>query len=153
MKRSIAAFAVMLMAGASFVWAAPPTEMEISYDPAQGTLHVEAKHISDHLNKHYLRRLVIYRNGAKEQEIAYTRQKYPSKFIEDIPFIAKPGETIAVEVFSSEGGTKRVELTIASTSPVPAPPTAGPAETPPALSPAEEGSAPENPPSSPKSVY
>ncbi len=133
------------MAGASFVWATPPTEMKISYDPAKGMLHVEAKHISDHLDKHYLRQLVIYRNGTKEQEIAYARQKYPSKFIEDIPFIAKPGETIAVEVFCSEGGTKRAELTIDSTSP-------DPADTPPAPIPAE-GSAPETPTSSPKSTY
>ncbi|MBI3314364.1 MAG: hypothetical protein HYZ86_00265 [Candidatus Omnitrophica bacterium] len=127
MKRSVIALVVMLMAGTSFVWATPPTEMEISYDPAppsagqaRGVLHVEAKHISDHLDKHYLRRLVIYRNGVKEQEIAYTRQKYPSKFIEDIPLIVKPGETISVEVFCSQGGSKRAELTIDSISPAPA---------------------------------
>ena len=101
MKRPTAALVVMFMAGASFVWATPPTTLDLTYDPATGVLHVEAKHISDHLDKHYLRRLVIDRNGAKEKEIAYTRQKYPSKFVEDIPFIAKPGETIAVEVFCS----------------------------------------------------
>ncbi len=108
----------------SSAWATPPTEMDLSYDPAQGTLHVEAKHVSDHLDKHYLRRLLLYRNGVQEQELTYTRQKYPSKFIEDIPLIAKPGEIIAVEVFCSQGGSKRAELTIdsTSTSPAPAPP-------------------------------
>ncbi len=144
MKRSIAALVVILMAGASFAWATPPTTLDLTYDPASGVLHVEAKHVSEHLDKHYLHRLVIYRNGAQEQEIVYTRQKYPSKFMEDIPLIAKPGETIAVEVFCSQGGSKRAELTIDSTSPDSA--------TPSALSPAE-GPAPENPPSSPKSTY
>ncbi len=129
----------------SLAWATPPTTLDLTYDPTAGVLHVEAKHVSDHLDKHYLRRLVIYRNGVKEQEMAYTRQKYPSKFVEDLPFVAKPGETIAVEVFCSQGGSKRAELTISSTSPAPD-------TTPPTLSPAE-GSAPETPLSSPKSMY
>lgn len=119
----------------SSAWATPPTTLDLTYDPTAGVLQVEAKHISDHLDKHYLRRLVIDRNGAKDKEIAYTRQKYPSKFIEDIPFIAKPGETIAVEVFCSQGGSKRAELIIDSTTP------------------SAQGPAPENPPSSPKSMY
>ena len=129
----------------SSAWATPPTTLDLTYDPATGVLHVEAKHISDHLDKHYLRRLVIDRNGAKEKEIAYTRQKYPSKFVEDIPFIAKPGETIAVEVFCSQGGKKKVELTIDPTSPTPA-------DTPPALNPTEWPT-PETPSSPPKSTY
>ena len=113
-------FAGMTILFSSFAHATPPTQIDLTYDLDKGNLHVEAKHPTDNLNKHYLRRLVVYKNNDQEQEFSYIRQTSPSKLVQDVPIIAKPGDVLAVEAFCKEGGSKREELIVSD--PVPAAP-------------------------------
>ncbi len=109
--------------------ATPPSEMHLAYQ--NGTLNIEARHMSENLGKHYLRRLVVYKNDAQEKELTYIRQASPPKFIESIPLDAVPGDVLAVEVFCVKGGSKRAELIVPSDTPptnAPPPVTSKPAE-------------------------
>ena len=115
---------MLLFAGmtilASLAYATPPSQMDLTYDPDKGILHVEAHHPVDNMSTHYLRRLVLYQNGAQVKEMFYFKQNAPVKFTEDIPVPAKEGDVLAVEVSCLKGGSKRAEMTV----PAPAPNTA-----------------------------
>ena len=103
----------------SYAWAAPPAQIDLAYDLAKGNLHVEAKHPTSNIDKHYLRRLIVYKNNIQEQEFSYIRQTLPSKLVEDVAVIAKPGDVLAVEVFCKEGGSKRAEIDVIAPMPAP----------------------------------
>ena len=108
---------IAILVGESSAWATPPSRMDLTYDAKLGILHVEAHHPSDNLSTHYLRRLVVYQNGAQVKEMFYFKQNAPVKFTEDIPITAKEGDILAVEVFCIKGGSKRVEMTVTAPAP------------------------------------
>ena len=84
----------------------------MDYDVLKGILHVEAAHPSERLERHYLRRMIIYKNGAQEQELFFPRQKSAAGFVQDVELKAAGGELIAVEFFCSQGGTAKAEITV-----------------------------------------
>lgn len=94
-------------------FATPPSEVAITYDDAKGILHVSAGHPSQRPSRHYLRRLVIYKNGASVNELNFGFQKLAGGMEEDVPLKAGPGDRIKVELFCSQGGSGEAELTIA----------------------------------------
>ena len=109
--RGLAVFVVMVIF-LPLAYATPPTQIDLTYDLDKGNLHIEAKHPTDNLNKHYLRRLVVYKNDIQEQEFSYIRQTLPSKLVEDVAITAKIGDVLAVELFCKDGGSKKELLTV-----------------------------------------
>ena len=107
----VAALLAMTVSGA-VAFATPPSQIELSYDALKGNLHIEAEHPSDRLDRHYLRRMVIYKNDVQDQELFYPRQTYAAKFVADTALKADPGDRIAVELFCSQGGVGRQEITV-----------------------------------------
>ena len=103
---------MFLMFMAPLAMATPPTEILLSYDKEKEVLHVEATHVSNKPEKHYLRKFIVSLNGNPQPEIYFHRQVDPAKFVTDIPLKAKEGDVIAVEISCSQGGVKTEELTI-----------------------------------------
>ena len=105
----------MLLAALSVsvdAWATPPSSVKLTYDLDKQILHVSATHPANKLDKHFLRRIVIYKNDAELNTVYFTRQKAPSGIEEDIPVTAEGGDKIAIEVFCSQGGLGKGEVSI-----------------------------------------
>ena len=111
MKLNIYSFFIFLFY-AAMASATPPSEILLSYDTDKSILHVSARHPSERLQRHYLRRLVISKNDVVVQTVTFSSQKLASGLEEDIEFKADPGDKISVEVFCSQGGSKKAELLI-----------------------------------------
>lgn len=88
----------------SIAFATPPAEVILNYDKDTQTLHVAAKHPSDRLTRHYLRRMVIYDNDVPVNTLDFTRQQYAWGLEEDVPLVVKGGHKVRVELFCSKGG-------------------------------------------------
>jgi len=92
--------------------AVPPSSITLSYDLDKGSLHVDADHPSDLLDKNYVRMMVISLNSQPVQTLYYYRQKEHDKFSDDVSFKAQAGDVIRVELFCTQGGSLAQELTV-----------------------------------------
>ena len=97
---------------AAIASATPPSGMSLTYDSEKNILHVSARHPSERLQRHYLRRLVISRNDVVAQTVIFSGQKLAAGLEEDIEFKAGPGDKISVEVFCSQGGSAKARIEI-----------------------------------------
>ena len=92
--------------------ATPPSSLTITYDYQTRMLHVSVSHQSDKLEKNFIRRIVVYRNGEEDESFYFPRQKVVSGLEEDIPYEAEPGDKIEAEVFCNQGGTAKAETEV-----------------------------------------
>ncbi|MBL8013777.1 MAG: hypothetical protein JNN05_08020 [Candidatus Omnitrophica bacterium] len=96
------------------VWATPPESLDVSYDQEKKVILVSGRHPTQDRLEHYIRRFRVT-FGEKEPQTTYlTRQNSASEFQAAIPVVAKPGDTIRVEVFCNQGGSKESVLQIAN---------------------------------------
>ncbi len=108
--RGFCVLAMLLSAAMGTIASATPAmNVKISYDQDNKTLRVQAVHPSYRLEKNFIRRLEIYRNGTKEQTLLFSRQKSPAGLAEDIGFAAEPGDRIRVELYCNQGGASSAE--------------------------------------------
>ena len=115
MKTGIKIFFILLsglMLKTAAVWATPPSAMELSYDQSRQKLSVAISHPSQDLFKYYIRKLVVTKNDEKPQEYYYRRQPTANKFKLEIDLKARAKDTITVEAYASDGGTKKVAMTV-----------------------------------------
>ncbi len=108
----------MFLAGLMFVFlarpvfATPPSAVSLNYDVESKNLHLTAAHPSGRLDRHYLRRLVVYVNGEEADSKYYPRQTLAWGLEDDIPFEGEPGDKISVEIFCSQGGIGKAETLV-----------------------------------------
>lgn len=100
----------MLMPIAS--WATPPSEVTVSYDQDKQVLHVEAKHPSDRLERHFLRVMKISHDATELKTVTFPRQTLAWGLSTDVDLPTKGGEHIKVELFCSQGGHKDATIDI-----------------------------------------
>ena len=105
-------FFCLFVFSVSASFATPPVSISLTYDLAQGSLHVEAIHPSFDLEKSYVRLMNVYVNGAQVSTLNYYRQNDYNKFTDDVPVTAQVGDVIKVELFCSLGGDMSKELTV-----------------------------------------
>jgi hypothetical protein len=117
-------FVVLVFFAPALASATPPLNTVIKYDAATETLHVEASHPSDKLDKHFIRRMHVDIAG-KAEDFTFTRQRLAAGFQEDVKVKANPGDHIEVKLFCSQGGTVVGSLDI---PPEEAPPEPAPQE-------------------------
>lgn len=96
----------------SLALAIPPASIDISYDALKGTIHVEAPHVSERLERHYLRRMTVFVNGQEAATVYYHRQQKPSGFEADVDLEVNPNDVVGVDLYCSQGGFKHAEYTI-----------------------------------------
>jgi len=110
MKMSI--FFLFFLAMASLSLATPPTSIDLSYDLSKGTLHVEAVHPTQNLDKNFVRLMQIFVNGQQVSALNYTRQEQYDKFTDEVPVTAKAGDVIKVDLFCASGGELVQEMKV-----------------------------------------
>lgn len=94
------------------VLAHPPTDLKLTYDMASRMLQIEMTHVSGSLNKHTIRRIVIYKNQEEYFSKTIARQTTAYGFKEDYPVQAKEGDVLMAKAFCSNGGIARAEYIV-----------------------------------------
>ena len=95
------------------IWAHPPESVELQYDKDQGILHVKIQHVvRSNSNRHYIKKLEIYKNQEPPTEQFNHSQKSPSEDQIDVPIKLQGGDTVRVIAFCVKGGTKEATLAI-----------------------------------------
>lgn len=92
--------------------ARPPTEINLSYDTEKRNLHIEARHVTKNPRKHFIRRVIVYRNDEGVEKRFYVQQTTATMFIEDLALEAFPGDVLRVEAVCNEVGRKETTLVI-----------------------------------------
>jgi len=113
MRKILGALLCAFVFPISVCMATPPTSIDLKYDLANGTLHVEAVHPSFNLEKSYVRLMNVYVNGTQVSTLNYFRQNDYNEFTDDVPVTAQAGDVIKVELFCALGGDMSKELTVA----------------------------------------
>ena len=89
-----------------------PSKIDLTYDADKKVLHLEMTHVSTNLLKHYIRKIIIYKNEEEVQNIYLVKQTTASTVVEDVPLEAKDGDVIRVKAICAEAGYKEESLTI-----------------------------------------
>jgi len=113
MKRILFVLLCFFVFPVSLSLATPPVSINLAYDLAKGSLHIEAVHPSFNLEKSYVRLMNVYVNGTQVSTLNYYRQNDYNEFTDDVPVTAQIGDVIKVELFCSLGGDMSQELTVA----------------------------------------
>lgn len=92
--------------------ARPPAEINLSYDTEKKNLHIEARHVTSNSRKHFIRRVVVYKNGEEIEKRFYVQQTTAAMLIEDLALEAVPGDVLRVEAVCNEAGRKETTLVI-----------------------------------------
>ncbi len=93
-------------------WATPPQSVTLTYDLDKQLLHVSAAHPTDKLDKHFLRRIVVYKNDAQVDTVNLPFQRSPAGVEQDIPVTAVGGDKLSVEISCSKGGVGKGEVNV-----------------------------------------
>ena len=96
----------------SLSWARPPSKIILEYDQQKKILHMEFKHVSLDPRKHYLRRVLIYKNDEDFIQKNYSSQTNAQGLIQDLTIDLKPGDVIRVLAICSDAGRKEETLII-----------------------------------------
>ena len=97
--------------------ATPPQELKALYHPQKQTLRVFIRHTSRDRDRHYIRRIAIYKNGQWIRTFAYTRQPTRYAFHYDLDVEAQPGDVLTISAYCSKGGKRETEITISDEIP------------------------------------
>ena len=110
--RKILPTLIFILHCCTFSWATAPSAIDMEYDAENKIFHVEVKHISHNMNKHYIRRLIVYKNDEEVGKFTYPKQTSPNGLIEDLPLEAKSGDIIRVSAICNEAGPSEETFTI-----------------------------------------
>ena len=93
-------------------FATPAKDIALQYDAKKEQLHVEAIHVSNSLQNHYIHRMSVTKNADEPVVTYFSRQSEPSKFIADTALEAQPGDSIRVELLCIKGGVSEATLVV-----------------------------------------
>lgn len=113
MKRVIFLLICFVFISYSMVFAHPPQEIIISYDPATKILKAVIKHNVSNTANHYIRKVDIGLNGFEIIEHRISKQDNPE--IQVVTYLipdAKAGDRLSVEAYCSITGKLKKEIEI-----------------------------------------
>ena len=84
----------------------------MEYNAEKKILHIEIKHISHNVNKHYIRRLIVYKKEEQVANFIYPKQPSPTQLVEDVPLEAESGDVIMVKAICNQAGPKEEAFVI-----------------------------------------
>src|SRR3989344_1446600 len=94
----VLAFAMIVFWGMTGrAMARPPTEINLSYDAEKGSLHIEARHVTNNTRKHFIRKVIVYNNDEKVEERSYVQQTTAAMLSDDVPLEAFRDDVVRVE--------------------------------------------------------
>ncbi|RPI71840.1 MAG: hypothetical protein EHM45_22980 [Desulfobacteraceae bacterium] len=90
----------------------PPASVEPFYNMEKQALEVKVTHSSSSLGKHYVKKVMIKKNGEVVGGGDYTGQPDKEVFIYSYPLVVVPGDLLEVKATCSVYGSKSTELKI-----------------------------------------
>ena len=108
---------VLFLSAVTLAFATPPKDIHLEYNPDTGELTIRAAHVSQDLNKHYIRRAVVVKNTQEPQNFYFTRQTQPDQFEATVTFRVDVGDQVSVKLYCSEGGVGEASLDIQQPAP------------------------------------
>jgi hypothetical protein len=103
-----------LLSIVSLTEATPASEIQFTFDKANKILHVNVLHVSPNIQRHYIRRLEIYKNNMIVKTYNYPAQTSPQGLKQDVPLDLKPTDTVHVKAYCIQGGTKEEVFSLSS---------------------------------------
>jgi hypothetical protein len=115
MKKMALGRALVILVSALFIFSLPlaasansPQNVDVSYDFSTQTLVVKITHPSNHPDKHFIKEVVVKKNGAVVQRGVYTKQD-GDVFTYTYKMAATAADTIEVTANCSIQGSKTVK--------------------------------------------
>ncbi len=112
MKKTSLALAIFFLLSQGFAYAAPVTNLQISYDAKEKKLHLEGSHPSERLDRHYIRQAMVSVNGRAVQYFVFPRQHFAGKFSEDLALELQPEDELDVKLICSQGGLTKAHFQV-----------------------------------------
>lgn len=115
MKKVFLAF-VFLFASGRLVFATPPYDLQLKYDPVRQILEVNMKHPTVELREHYIRTITVTVNkqDPKIYRLPFQRSALEAEIA--ISLELKSADVVQVKATCSQGGSAEKELIIESPS-------------------------------------
>lgn len=111
MKKAVLVL-VVLFALVSVVWAHPPQDIKITFDPSTKMLTAVIEHNVSDPAKHYIRKVDVSLNGREILTQQISRQDNPAT--QEVSYLipdAKAADTLSVEAYCSISGKLEKEIT------------------------------------------
>jgi hypothetical protein len=114
MKKTVVLLFLFIFFTASFtVYAHPPSDIKITFDPNTKTLHAIIIHNVSNPNSHYIKRVDVALNGKEIIEHSISRQdNNDSQTVSYLVPDAKAGDTLSVEGYCSISGKLEKEISV-----------------------------------------
>ncbi|MCR4336326.1 MAG: hypothetical protein NUV91_00770 [Candidatus Omnitrophica bacterium] len=109
MKR-VRIFIFIFLLSTSGAMATPPAKLILSYDAKERVLNIDITHPSIDMSEHFIRRIVIYKNGEQFEQVFLNKQPHPYQYVYPVPLDLLPNDKISVKVYCREGGAKTAAL-------------------------------------------
>ena len=74
MNKKIGIFLTGFCLTIGYVWANPPQNIQVGYDLSTQTIHIEADHPTDRMERYFVRRVVVIKNNDQTQDFYFPRQ-------------------------------------------------------------------------------
>lgn len=100
------------MLASTVVWATPPESLDVSYNQDKNMLLISGRHPTQDRHEHFIRRIKVMINHSEPIMKYLTYQNSASEFRAEIMINGKPGDTIKIEAFCSQGGSQEYILQI-----------------------------------------
>ena len=92
-------------------YAHPPSEIEIEYKNIEKILVIKIKHVTQRNRDHYIRRVVVIRNGEEIEKVSFNNQK-PKGLEVEIEVDVKTQDEVTVKAICSKAGSKEASIMI-----------------------------------------
>ena len=92
--------------------AQPPSAINLDYDSEQKILHIAVDHVTHNINKHYIRKIVVYLNEVEFTNFHFSKQTSPSQMLQDVTIGAKKDDMIRVQAQCTQSGPRDAMLVV-----------------------------------------
>ncbi|MFC1510104.1 hypothetical protein ACFL49_00385 [Candidatus Omnitrophota bacterium] len=111
-KIAIVIISCVFMLNASMAFSRPPSSIELHYDQENSLLSIDVKHISRKVHKHYIRRVLLFKNDELVETFVFVKQQKPTGFLLEVSIDLLAGEEIRVKMICSKAGRKEQILIV-----------------------------------------
>lgn len=94
------------------VFAHSPSGVLLAYDNLNQTLNVTITHTSSNTDSHYVREVVVQKNGDEVLRREYSNQTTTATFSYDYPINATSGDLLKAAAYCSISGSRSAEIRI-----------------------------------------
>lgn len=105
MKSKISFLALFILLASSVASANPPNKIDASYDEAKHELGVQVEHSSSNRKKHFIKEVIIYRNGEEVRRLSFDFQtSLRNQTMPPIKIDAKAGDELKIVAICNKSG-------------------------------------------------